>query len=96
MNKIEAVPFGRTPMKSNIPENYTHVSGIYCENNAPMFLGFFDNVWISPPAVESPLSEGLSHPAEDLHSSRVLKSILAARIPAEQSAVVWDDEGSLP
>lgn len=96
MKKIGTIFTKQEPVTIRVPENYTYVSGIYSENNAPMFLSFLDNVRISPPTIDFPLGEGPSHPVADLHSSRLLKSILAARIPAEQSAVVWDDEGLSP
>ena len=96
MAKIEPIPTRDEPVAMQIPQNYTHVSGIYSQNNMPMFLSFLDNVRISPPEISPPSSGDPSHPTADSNSSRLLRSILAARIPAEQSAVVWDDEGLLP
>lgn len=96
MPKIEAIPVVQGPMEMRMPENYTHVSGIYSENNMPMFLSFLDNVRISPPPIGPAVSAGLSHPVADSRSARLLRSILAARIPAAQSPVVWDDEELLP
>lgn len=95
MTQIDPIPAKQELVTVRIPENYTHVSGIYSENNMPMFLSFLDNVQISPLPISSPLSEDLSHPVADPRSARVLRSILAARIPAAQSPVVWDDEGLL-
>ena len=79
-----------------LPENYTHVSGIYSDENTPKFLSFLDNVWLSPPSDSSRPSEHSSYPVADARSTRFLKSLLAARIPAVQSPVVWSDEELLP
>jgi len=78
-------------VSARVPENYTQVSGIYSEDNEPRFLSYLDNVCMSSQPTSSPPGEELAAPSADSRSIPILRSILAARIPAAQSPVVWDD-----
>jgi hypothetical protein len=57
MDKTDVKPLEQAPMKSNMPENYTHVSGIYSPQNTPQFLSWLDNVQNSPAEIERIVQE---------------------------------------
>lgn len=57
MDGIGARPLDQAPMKSNVPENYTHVSGIYSAQNTPQFLSSVDNVQNSAAEIERVVQE---------------------------------------